>query len=58
MEIGLVKSESCTIKLVLKGATSKEAMFFFPARLAHGFATGSSQGVEIVVVQFTELKNP
>ena len=57
MEIGLVKSESCTIQVgSLRHHFERGDVFFFPARVAHGFTTGSSQGVEIVVVQFPELE--
>jgi AraC-like DNA-binding protein len=57
LEIGLVKSESCTIQLGSERRYFEMGdVFFFPARLAHGFATGLTQGVEIVVVQFPELE--
>ncbi len=57
LEIGLVKSESCTIRVgSLKRHFERGEVFFFPARIAHGFATGPLQGVEIVVVQFPELE--
>lgn len=53
----LEKSASCTIQVGSERRYFERGdVFFFPARLAHGFATGSSQGVEIVVVQFTELE--
>jgi len=57
LEIGLVKSECCTIQVGSERHYFERGdVFFFPTRLAHGFATGSTQGVEIVVVQFPKLE--
>ncbi|MGC8778768.1 MAG: helix-turn-helix domain-containing protein [Candidatus Caldatribacteriaceae bacterium] len=55
-ELGLVKSGKCTL-LLSSGRRSFEAndVFFFPSGVAHGFATGTSSGVQFVVVQFLFL---
>jgi len=56
LEIGLVKSGSCAIQAdSFQHHFNAGDVFFFPSRVAHGFATGPSQGVEIVVIQFPEL---